>query len=80
MSMNKQLFAILSIHTISGRLCSITMAVWSGKSHKVLDPPVLNQEHVDTVCHYKLGETFSIANGFSLLLYHAFYCIVSFPN
>ena len=36
MSMIKQTFAILLVHTISDRLCSITLSVWIGKSHKIL--------------------------------------------
>ena len=78
MSMIKQLFAILLMHTTSGRLCSITLSVWIGKS---LHSPALNQEHVHTICHYILGGTFCIvANRFSLQLYHAFFGIGSLPD
>ena len=41
----------------------------------------MNQEHVHTTCRYILGETFCIVvNGFSLLLYHAFFGVGSLPN
>ena len=36
MSMIKQLFAILSMHTILDHLCSITLSSWIEKSHKIL--------------------------------------------
>ena len=36
MPMIKQLFAVLLMHTISGCLCSISLSVWIGKSHKIL--------------------------------------------
>ena len=44
MSMIKQLFAILLIDTISGCLCSITLSVWMGKSHKTLHPSFSSTE------------------------------------
>ena len=83
-SIIKQLFAILSMHTISGCLCSITLSNWMGKSHKIIFyilHPALNQEHVHTTCHYIVGEPCCIvANGFPLLLYHAFFGNGSLPD
>ena len=35
LSMIKEFSSIFSIHTVSGRLCSITLSVWIGKSHKI---------------------------------------------
>ena len=53
MSMIKQLFAILSMNTISGRLCSITLSVWIEKFHKVLNPPFSSTE--SGTCSYHLS-------------------------
>ena len=81
MSMIKQLFAILTMHTITDRPCSITLSIWIENPTRfcILHSPAL--EHVDTICQYILCETFCIvANGFSLLLYHAFFGIGSFTG
>ena len=43
-SLIKQLFAILLMHTILGRLCSITLSVWIGKTHKILHPSFSSTE------------------------------------
>ena len=81
MSMIKQLFAILQIHTKLGSLCSITKSIWIGRSHNILRSSALNQEHVHTICHYILGATFCIlVNAFSFLLYHVFFGIASLPD
>ena len=53
MSMIKQLFGILSMDTISGRLCSITLSVWIGKSHKILRPSLSSTE--SGTCSYYLS-------------------------
>ena len=51
MSMIKQLFAVLSMHTISGRL---TLSVCTGKSHKILHPSFSNTESGAYSCHLSL--------------------------
>ena len=53
MSMIKQLFVILSLHTISGRLFSITLSVWIRKSHKVLHPSLSSTK--SGTCSYHLS-------------------------
>ena len=73
--MIRKFFVILSMHTISGRLCS------NPTRFCILQSPALNQEHLHTICHYILGGTFCIVgNGFSLLIYHAFFRIGSLPD
>ena len=53
MSIMKQLFAILLMHTISGHLCSITSSVWVGKSAKILHPSFSSIE--SGTCSYHLS-------------------------
>ena len=53
MSMIKQLFTILLMHTISSYLCSITLLVWIGKSCKILHPSSSSTELV--ICSYHLS-------------------------
>ena len=52
-SMIKQLFTILSMHTIWDRLCSITVSDWIGKSHKILHPSFSSTE--SGTCSYHLS-------------------------
>ena len=42
------------MHTISGRLCSITLSVWLGKSHKILHPSFSSTESGTCSYHFSL--------------------------
>ena len=53
MSLIKQLFAILLMHTISSCLCLIILSFCIGKSHKILD--LLFSSTVSETCSYHLS-------------------------
>ena len=89
MSMIKQLFAILSMHAISDRVCSITLRVWIGKSCKILHHSFTSTKtraysYMFEYVHYTLcilvGTSCIVANGHYLLLYHVFFGIASLPD
>ena len=60
MSMIKQLFATLSMHTISGCLCSTTLSVWIGKSHKILHLSISSTESGTCLYHLSLHSRWNL--------------------
>ena len=69
MSMIKQLFAILSMHKISGCLCSISLSFWIGKSHKILHTSFSNTKSGSCLYYLSLHSRWNFLYSSQLIVF-----------
>ena len=75
MSMIKQLFAILSMHTISDCLCSITLSVWIEKSRKILHSSFSSTESETCSYHLLLHSRWNFSHSSQMIFFATLSCL-----
>ena len=73
--MIKQLVAVLSMHAISDRLCSIVLSVWIGKPHKVLHISFSSTESGTSPYHLPFHSRWKFLNSSQWIFFATLPCL-----